>query len=164
MNYFKDCQTLEQAKKLARKLYMKLHPDTSGYDSQSDFIKMRAQFEAFKPSVKKEADKDFNFAKFENIILQFNKLSNVEINFVGSWIYILDAKDFTGSTFAQKEIIKTIILDGFEPVRFSRSKKAWYYMPKGTKVFKKRGKSLDSLKYKYGVHTFETEKVKQLNK
>lgn len=49
--YFETAKTIEQAKNLFRDLCKKLHPDTSGFDSQSEFIKMFNEFKNFKPLV-----------------------------------------------------------------------------------------------------------------
>ena len=46
--YF-DVKTIEEAKNKFRDLCKMLHPDTSGYDSQNDFVKMFNEFKAFKP-------------------------------------------------------------------------------------------------------------------
>ena len=38
--YFDNIKTIEEAKNLFRDLCKKLHPDTSGYDSQNEFVKI----------------------------------------------------------------------------------------------------------------------------
>ena len=152
--YFKDCNTIDEAKTLFRKLCKELHPDKGG--KQSDFIKMFNEFKAFKPKTDKHKQAEtFNADKFYDLIQKFEGLKDIEINFVGSWIFLTDIK--VGATYLQKEAIKAINLDSYESARFSKSKKAWYFMPKGTKVYKKRGKSLDKLKNTYGCDTFKTK-------
>lgn len=157
--YFNNCTTLEQAKNLYRTLCHKLHPDKGG--KQSDFIAMYNEFKTFKPKVTSDKDKDFNFDKFTNIVLNLNHLQGVSIEFVGTWIFISDKEP--NATYLQRESIKNTRLQGYNTALYSRSKKRWYFAPEGTKQFKKRGKSMEVLKQKYGVNTFETEKLKVLN-
>ena len=52
-NYFKDCQSLDEAKALYKKLAFQLHPDCSGRDSTDEFQEMQSQFEHFKPKTQK---------------------------------------------------------------------------------------------------------------
>lgn len=43
MNYFKDCKTQDDVKRLYRELAKKLHPDTGG--SQKDMVELQRQYE-----------------------------------------------------------------------------------------------------------------------
>lgn len=159
MKYFTNCTTLEEAKNLYRTLCHKLHPDKGG--NNKDFIAMYNEFKAFKPKVTSDKDKDFNFNKFTNIVLSLNHLQGVGIEFIGTWIFISDKE--VNATYLQRESIKSTKLQGYNKPMYSKSKSRWYFAPEGTKVFKKRGKSIEALKQKYGVNTFETEKLKVLN-
>ena len=151
MNYFKNCTSLDDAKNLFRKLCFELHPDKGG--KASDFIEMRKQFETFAPQ-KTENKEAFNFDKFENIIFVLSRLnSDVKIEFIGTWIYLTD--NCKGATYMQRETIKELILEGYNKAQFSKSKKAWYFAPEGTNVFKKRGVKLDDLKQRFGAVEME---------
>ena len=120
MNYFKDCQTLEQAKNQFRDLCKKLHPDTSGYDSQSEFIAMFKAFKSFKPTKATETDNSFNAEAFYDLLKNFDVLNDIQINFVGTFIWLEDL--VFGATFRQKETIKAIQINGFKFASFASAK------------------------------------------
>jgi len=155
MNYFKDCRTLDDAKKTFRRLSMELHPDKGG--TNADFIELRKQFKAFRPSETKDTDKDFNFDRFENLVYKFNNLDNIIVDFVGTWIYL------RGDTYNNKEAIKSLNLDGYKNARFSKSKRCWYFMPEGVKLRKVRGQKLSKIKAKYGCQSYTSKGQLKLN-
>ena len=153
--YFNTCKTLDEAKNLFRELCKKLHPDTSGYDSQKDFIQMFKEFENFKPSNKSEFKKeseDFDAAKFYDIVKSFDKLTDIEINFVGSFIWLTDL--LPGSMYRQKDVIKSIHLQGYKPANWASKKKSWYFSPVDYKQGFKSRNTLDEIKEKYGCLSF----------
>lgn len=166
MKYFSDCKTLDEAKTLFRKLCVKLHPDTSGYNSQKDFIKMYAEFKAFRPTVKRDSDEDFNADQFYNIIKKFDGLEGIKISFVGIFIWLEDIEPQDNykenATFKQKEQLKAIKLDGFNPVRFAKRKQAWFFSPEGYKQKFKSNKNLDQIKDTWGCKTVQTKDRKRL--
>lgn len=155
MNFFKNCITLDDAKNLYRKLCHQLHPDKGG--KAKDFIQMRNEFKAFKPKVKTEKDNNFNFDNFEAIVYKFEVLNNISINFVGSFIWLEDV--VKGATYEQKEVIKSISLEGFNVARYARKKKAWYFSPLDYKKKGRKNYSLDSIKNKFGCNTYQAKKM-----
>ena len=124
--YFETAKTIEQAKNLFRDLCKKLHPDTSGFDSQSEFIKMFNEFKNFKPN-DSTGEKSFDASKFYDLVKKFDVLQDIKINFVGTFIWLEDIKP--NATYLQRNVIKNIILDGFNSVRFAPTKKLWYFSP-----------------------------------
>ena len=161
-NYFKDCKTLDDAKNLFKTLCFDLHPDTSGEDSQAQFVQMYKQFEEFRPIAEhaRKGDEDFNHEAFYNIVKRFEGLENVKIEFVGSFIWLSDPKDFQGSTKSQKEDIKAILLEGFNKPRFSGKRMKWYYSPEGYKQKFKCKKSFEELKYTWGHKSYNGNEFK----
>ena len=137
--YF-DVKTIEEAKNKFRDLYKMLHPDTSGYDSQSDFVKMFNEFKAFKPSltINNQEEGSFDADEFYNLLKHFDVLKNVKINFIGTFIWLEDLEP--RATYNQREIIKGIVLDGFNSVRFAPIRKLWYFSPEEYKQRKKSKK------------------------
>lgn len=162
MNYFAECTTLDEAKALFRKLSLKLHPDTSGYNSQADFVQMFKEFENFRPSVKREGDEFFNASKFYDLIKNFDHLQNVTISFVGSFIWLEDSKGHEGATKAQKDLIKDINLIGFNPPRFAFKRLKWYFSPEGYKQKFKSKKTFEELKDTWGCKTYKTKEKQAL--
>lgn len=164
MNYFNNCNTIDEAKKLFRELCIKLHPDTSGRDSQNEFIKMFDQFKKFKPcnqtEQQKQDFKNFDAAEFYDMIKNFDGLQDVTVSFVGSFIWLEDNKP--GATFLQREKIKSIKLTGFNNARFATVKKSWYFSPEDYQQKSKSKKSLEELKTVYGCKTFKSNTFYQL--
>jgi hypothetical protein len=164
MNYFLGINTLDDAKKLFRELCIKLHPDTSGADTQAEFIKMYNEFKKFKPSSVTEKQQqefsNFNHAEFYNMIKKFEGLKDINISFVGSFVWLED--NVPGATFYQKDKIKSIELDGYNTARFASVKKTWYFSPKDYQQKGKSNKDLDTIKSQYGCKTFKTQNFVQL--
>lgn len=151
MNYFNNCNTIDQAKNLFRELCKKLHPDTSGFDSQNQFIEMFKEFKTFKPNDK---ETDFNKEDFYDLIKNFDKLNDINISFVGSFIWLEDLK--TGATYLQRNEIKNIKLKSYKSAKFAPVKKSWYFAPENYQQKSKGKKSLEEIKNKYGCKSFKT--------
>lgn len=164
MNYFKDVKDLNEAKSLFRKLSLKLHPDTSGFNSHNTFVAMLKEFKAVTNKLKFntgfEADKDFNADKFYNIIKKFDNLTNIKISFVGSFIWLEDIS--YGAMYEQKEAIKAINIEGYNNARWARQKKNWYFSPIDYKQKGRSNKTLDQIKDTYGANEFKTKQTYNL--
>jgi hypothetical protein len=159
--YFTNCTTIDQAKNLFRDLCKELHPDTSGYDSQADFIKMYADFKKFRPTVTKENEAEFNADKFYDLLKRFDVLHDIKVSFVGSFIWLEDIE--RGATFNQKETIKKILLEGYNYVKFASKKKSWYFSPLEYVQKSKVRVSLDTIKSRYGCDSFKVNHRLQLS-
>ena len=151
MKYFSDCTTLDQAKTLFRKLAFKFHPDTGG--KASDYIEMRKQFENLNLKSEYKTEEEFNFKKFEAQIFEFRNLEDVNIQFVGSFIWVSDAKKF--STYKQKDKLNAIRIEGYNKGIFASEKKMWYFSPEGYKKSSTKKLSIDEIKNLYGCKTYK---------
>lgn len=164
MKYFTTVQNLDQLKTEFKKLSKSLHPDTSGYDSQSDFVKMYAEFKRLSETLKfttgYDADKDFNADAFYNTVKKFDGLTDINISFVGSFIWLTDA--VYGAMYKQKDIIKGIAIDGLKTAKWASKKKSWYFSPEGYKQFSKSNKDLEEIKATYGSMEFKTKTSKHI--
>ena len=156
--YF-DFQNLDEAKNKFTELCKMLHPDTSGYDSQKDFVAMFNEFKAFKPKrqTKEKEDTTFDADVFYNLLRKFDGLVDIKINFVGSFIWLEDIAP--KATYNQREMIKAIVLDGFNSVRFAPVRKLWYYSPSGYKQRSKSKHSFEGLKEQWGSRSFDTKQI-----
>ena len=159
MKYFNECQTLDEAKNLFKRLCFKLHPDTSGYNSQADFVQMNAEFKKVADVLKfrtgKEEDRNFNAGKFYDMVKKFDGLEDIKINFIGSFIWLEDVKP--GAMYQQREAIKGIHFEGYNFARWAGKKKSWYYSPQDYKQNSSAKKSIEELKSTYGGATFKTK-------
>ena len=157
--YFKNVTTIDEAKNLFKSLCLKLHPDTSGYDSQSDFIKMYNEFKSFKPS-NNDNNESFNADEFYDLLQNFNVLFDIKVSFVGSFIWLED--EVKGATYTQRVQIKSMLLNGYNTAKFAPSKKLWYYSPIDYVRGKKGIENIEEIKKKYGNKTFATKGNKQI--
>lgn len=148
MEYFKECITLDEAKGLFNKLVFKLHPDTSGYDSQKDFIKMYDEFKGLRLKDFNGKETSANADELYNLIKLFDGLDGIIVSFVGSFIWL------EGDTYNNKDKIKAISIEGMNPPRYASKKKAWYFSPIDYKKKGKKSLGLNEIKDLYGSKQF----------
>ena len=154
-NYFKECKSKEDAKKLYKKLAFKHHPDRGGdvetmKEINSQFDYFMENFVESKKNSKKDSKKqyDFSTSQFRDIISALIRLKGLEIEITGCFIWV------TGNTYPQKDAIKSL---GF---RYSRNRKAWYIAPKEymtNSVSYRKRYSMNDIRNKYGSTKFESE-------
>lgn len=151
MNYFKECTTIDEAKTLFNKLVFKLHPDTSGYDSQKDFIRMYNEFKGLKLKDFSGKEAKANVDELYNLVKLFDGLEGITISFVGSFIWL------EGETYSNKDKIKAISIDGMNPPRYASKKKAWYFSPMDYKKKGKKSLGLNEIKDLYGSKQYKAK-------
>lgn len=161
MNYFINVTNLEEAKNLFKQLCKELHPDTSGYDSQADFVAMHNEFKTITKKLKFntgfESDKDFDADKFYNALKQFDGLVDISISFVGCFIWLQDLK--AGAMYNQKNLIKSIKIEGYNTARWANKKKMWYFSSEGYTQKFKSNKTINEIKDTYGSTNFKTKQT-----
>ena len=162
--YFSTVKNLDEAKAEFRKLSLQLHPDTSGYDSQAEFVEMMKTFRRVTDNLKFktgfEADKDFNVDAFYDIVKKFDDLTDIKISFVGSFIWLEDIE--RGAMYSQKALIKSIELANYNSARWANKKLSWYFSPQDYKQKGRSDKSLEELKEKYQTQEFKTRQTKKI--
>ena len=149
MKYFKNIETLEELKKEYKKLAFKLHPDVNQErDTTKEFQQMQNEYEKLFNQVKniRRNEKGEKYTKetsetmeeFEEIIDKIIHFKNVNIEIIGSWIWL------TGDTKTYKDIVKEL---GF---KWSKNKVAWYYHKDKFKKRSNRTLTLDDIREKFG--------------
>lgn len=154
MKYFSNIKNANDLKSLFRKLCNELHPDKGG--NSTEFIKMMKEYNSIKDSFNSENDSEnLSGEKFYNILEQLNKLENVEIQFIGSFIWLFDTEP--NSMYSQKDLIKTFVFDGYNTARWAKVKKSWYFSPLEYKRGGKKTYSINEIQSKYGVKTVQSK-------
>lgn len=154
LNQFKSKNSLEDLKKEYRKLILKNHPDKGGSKEETQLINV-AYEEAYRYVEAKEENINFgedrteefkkatseDIKKFIKIFDELMKMDGIEIDIVGSWIWL------GGNTYGYKEDIKKLHF------RYSRKHKKWYYFEDIEKSKKTRGskKTYKQITKEYGV-------------
>ncbi len=159
MKYFLNVSNSNELKSLYRKLCNELHPDKGG--KTSDFIAMMNEYNSIKDSFNNDNESEnLNAEQFYNLLQQLEKLTNIRIEFIGSFIWLFD--EVEGAMYEQKDMIKSFVFEGYNSARRAKVKKSWYFSPAD---YKSKGKAIDLLKIKskYGVQSFQSKGVKQLN-
>ena len=156
MNYFNDVTTIEELKKLFKKLAVKNHPDMGG--SVETLQEINKQYKemleklAISFNAKNESSNrfyDWKNDKFSEVIEKIIHFTGMTIEVIGEWIWCTNS-------FQYKEQLKEL---GFW---FSKSKKAWVFNGENKKMY--RGYySLNQLKDKFttvNIQTSEQKKIK----
>lgn len=147
--YFKNCQTIEEVKKLYKELALKHHPDREGGNTQI-MQEINAEYESviknpfFKYEEQTEEQKA-DFIKYPDIINQIVKFKGVLIELIGNWIWI------SGNTYPYKQQLKAM---GFF---FAPKKVMWYYRPAEYKSANHKPKTIEQIRAKYGSEQIETK-------
>lgn len=157
MNYFYNCNNIEELKKMYRKLALQFHPDRPSGDlikMQTINLQYEKMYKILKEQDKKDNGRQDNFYANEEQIKEFFKIiselinyENIEIEIIGTWLWV------SGDTKQIKERLKVL---GF---KWSKQKCTWYWHEGNYKVFGKKSHSMDHIREKYG-----SKKVKKENK
>jgi hypothetical protein len=153
MNYFEQCQSVEEAKKHYRELLMRYHPDHAGQEGEALTKEIIARFNAFLNGFMSRSfnsyyeDKEWkpgpdSVTPFQEILQKIINL-DCEIEIIGCWIYCFNSKEV-------REQLKEL---GFW---FSGKHKAWVYSGKPKKG--RAGKeTLDEIRARKGSQKIEKE-------
>ena len=159
MTYFNNISNQNELKSLFRKLCNELHPDKGG--NSTEFINMMNEYNSIKDSFNSENEAvNLKAEELYNILEQLNVLENIQIDFIGSFIWLFDLEK--GAMYQQKDLIKSFIFDGYNSARWANAKKSWYFSPteykrKGSKTY-----SIDDIKNKYSVESYRSQGLKKL--
>ncbi len=167
--YFSDCKTLDEAKKLYKELARANHPDLGGdlrimQEINAQYSKFQAtgatneareRQRAAHAEGKKSAgdyhDLDEVGEHIRKVIEFALNLDGVEIELMGLWVWL------SGNTKAHKETIKAWNeANPAERIKWSPKKTAWYFA--GVPTFNRRETTLDEIRETYGSQTFTRER------
>lgn len=153
MEYFKNCQSLYEAKKLLKSLARKNHPDMGGslevmqdINNQFDefckyFVKQNYGFKA--ADVENSEQHEGNFEdipeEFYNIIMGLLKIDGIIVELIGRWIWV------SGDTYSHKEQLKSF------GCRYAKNKKMWYWHKEEDVSHNRRKMSIDEIRSLHGT-------------
>lgn len=144
MNYFNQCQTLQELKTAYKKLAMIHHPDRGGSLEEMKLINAEYDevFRVLKDAYNKDAKPGRETTEvpeqFRDIIIDIMDLEGIEIELIGSWIWV------SGDTRTHKDLFKGL---GFN---WASKKKMWYWRVDEYKSFGRGKKSIQEIRDTYG--------------
>lgn len=164
MKWFKEVDSLDELRKLYRKLVVKHHPDNGGSEElikeinneyENIFKRLKEGYqhsESYQKATErqKQAYDSVKDQKLREMIVKLCRYPGLIIELCGVWLWV------SGNTIAYKEELKKLGL------HYAGNKKCWYIHYDD---FVKHGKKPTSMSYirsKYGsviVHTEERDKV-----
>jgi len=147
--YFNQVNTLDELKKVYRRLAMQHHPDRGGDVETMQRInaEYQARFEVLKDQHNAHADEYHQTTEapdeFIRIIEQLLQLDGLEVELCGAWLWI------GGETRKHKDELKAI------GCRWSNNKKLWYWRhEEAARPWHRGNKTMSQIRSKYGSQTF----------
>ena len=157
-NYFENCNSVAEIKKLYRQLALKNHPDKGGdlKVMQSINAQYTLILKTFDGTTQEEYTYHYNeqteTAIMEKISEIISKNLDVEISLIGNWIWI------TGNTKEHRAELKKLGCKW-------HSKRICWYWNNGAKRYNRNSKvSLEELAEKYGCKNFTSNKKYNITK
>ena len=153
MNYFKECQNLDEVKKLYRQLAKQLHPDKGGSTEQmqilnSEFTKViKLMAKGYKGSGAKFTDQEaeaeiLQAEAYREAVAAIINIEGINIELCGTYIWVtpLDAAKFWDFWPAMKEA----------KFFFAKVKKQYFFRTAENAVKNYKTLSQDQIRVKYG--------------
>lgn len=163
MKWFAGYFSIDEIKKRYRDLALRWHPDRNSDPNATEIMKeINAEYEiAMAFATKQNTDYKYsNYTQeqlfdemliFKDIILELLTYDGLVIEIIGSWIWV------TGNTYYYRKELQEL---GF---KWAPVKKAWAYHEGEWYRRKRRPKSLDELRQKYGSKKVNPFNNKYLN-
>ena len=156
LKWFKDCKSIEEVKRLYKKLCKQYHPDLNASDTTEIMSAINSEyekaFERFKNIHESAEDSTKTYtsrtettetaAEFMNIINKLIILDGVQIDLINRWIWL------SGNTYPHKETIKSL---GF---KWCSNKKMWAWHKAEDSTRSRKKMTIDEIKERYGCETF----------
>lgn len=157
MNYFNDCNTVADAKKLYKELAMKHHPDLGG--DTATMQEINRQYEQMLKHLDGETTTDsegnphtyrYNHETESKLMVVIDELlslqmSNVDLYLVGLWLWI------DGETKPYKDSLKEL------NCKYHGKRQCWYFATTPSRYRKSSGKGIDDIAETYGATKIKTK-------
>ena len=155
MVFFNDCKTLEEAKKLYKKLAFENHPDRGGDNEKMQQINNEYSFfvAKFAKGTSEEINEEFNVAqKFVDVLNKLAGLEGIIVELAGDWLWI------SGNTYPYKDKLKEI------GCRFAPKNKVWYYREEKDKTRNPKPYSMEEIRDIYQAKQVNIKQYEKLAK
>lgn len=149
MQYFANCNTLDELKAEYKRLARIHHPDVGG--DCATMQQINAQYEAAFNSMKRgeagssETAKAETAAEFIAVIDALMKIKGITVELCGSWLWI------SGSTKEAKEALKAA------GCRWASKKMRWYWHQSGSVARRGGRATMEHIRSKYGSRILSGE-------
>lgn len=158
MKFFASCTTIEELRKLYRRLAVQYHPDLGGdtetmqqinaeYDKAFEALKNRHNTQATASGSRVINETP---GKFRQVIEKIITIPGIEIELCGSWIWI------SGDTKSCKDQLKAA------GCFWANKKKMWYWRAPEDAVHTRSHKTMDDIRSKYGSEIIATHSAEPL--
>jgi len=162
MNYFNNCKSIDDVKKIYRKLAAQLHPDMNlGRDTTAEFQAMANEYEKafnkFKNTFTNAEGKTYekenkeSFSEYADIINKIIHFEGVKIEIIGTWIWV------SGATKEYKEELKKL------KFKWNQSKLAWFHHNDDFRKKSRTALSFDEMRDFYGSSEIESEQLTKIS-
>lgn len=164
MKWFQDVKTLDELRKLYRKLVVKYHPDNGG--SEEIIKQVNAEYEILFKRLKNDFEhrdayshatdkqkQSYDWQKdvqIRNKVMQLSKFKDIKVEIIGVWIWV-------SNCYAYRKELKEL---GF---RWASQKQMWYLHFDDFHKFSSKPASMSYIRSKYGSTEikFSTEKMEK---
>ena len=160
MKWFKEVKSLDELRKLYRKLVVKYHPDNGG--SEEIIKEINAEYDVLFKRLKegyekseaterqKQAYDSAKDQKLRNMIIKLSRYPGLIIELCGVWLWVY------GNTKEHKDELYRLGL------HYARNKKCWYIHFDDFVKYGKHPASMDYIRNKYGSTVIHAEKKEDM--
>lgn len=158
-NFFANCQTVADAKKLYKELAFKFHPDMSG--DTATMQEINRQYEAVLKRLDGETTTDsegqthtykYNPETEQNLITIIDQLlslqmPSVDIYLIGLWVWV------DGDTKPHKEALKEL------GCKWHSKRQCWYFATTPSRYRRNSGKGIEDIATTYGATRIKNKRT-----
>ena len=155
MNYFKDCKSIEEIKKLYRKLAQQFHPDHGGDEETMKQINLQYEqqkgrkFTATNHETNKTYEQTFDpFDGYRELIDALLNIPGITIELCGCWLWVGGVK--------KEDKEKQTILKELK-FTYSAKKNMWYWKPGTYRKKSKKELTIEEIRNLYGSNRVQRE-------
>jgi hypothetical protein len=156
MNWFANCNNLEELKRTYKDLVMKHHPDRGGDNATMAQINAQydKEFERLQKMTNNKTEQAEKVHEYRDLINKLLNLNGIIIEICGAWLWI------SGNTKPHKDTLKEL------KCMWSPKKVMWYWRPENAACRWSRGhgQDMDTIRAKYGSTVLKAQDPNKIEK